>query len=218
MESSGSDYRSIYDDSRSTFATISAPQPTRESLRIMQEMMMNQAGSIGNIMPFQSEDGPASATQIKESQEVFAELKSSGVKVEVKENQNRSKQLEELGLTKLANEAKKVEAKIIKESMIGIAGYLRITKAKVDELNARLGKVSKRLKLTQLADYKQGVPPADVLEKLGNAQKAGVFDSFEIFTIEKVPDPVLVGRIAESEDYFFVAEWGDDVSLKDFLG
>lgn len=199
-------------------------QQARERDRAMQwrNEMMPRGFSPTATMINADFDTPSisKVVQQQEGEKAFKELKDSAVAIVPKkvEPKNGSKKLAELGLTKLASDAKKIEDKAIKESMIGLAGYTRIPKAKVDELNTRLRKVRKELALTSVESYSNGVPPGDVLEKLSDAKKAKLFDSFAIFSIVEVKDPVLVGRITESEDYFFIAEWGDDVSLKDFIG
>ena len=63
----------------------------------------------------------------------------------------------------------------------------------------------------------QEVPPADVLTKLREAKQVGCFDYFEIAKIEsvkEVKDPILFGRIKGCGDYFFIAQWMDDVTIE----
>lgn len=73
-----------------------------------------------------------------------------------------------------------------------------------------------------VAKYK-GIPPDDVLGKLEEAKKAGAYDYFTIATVDtrltKTPirDPLLLGRINGSTDRYFLAQWGDDISLDDVI-
>jgi hypothetical protein len=73
---------------------------------------------------------------------------------------------------------------------------------------------------TRVEDYPH-VPLADVLEKVKEACRRGIFDILEvahIVTKREVVDPIVFGRIAGSELRFFIAQWGDDVSIADILG
>lgn len=78
------------------------------------------------------------------------------------------------------------------------------------------------LKFTRLADYPE-IPPPGVLTALEKAQAQGLFDAYEIATIEEVtenapakrkPDPVLFGTIIGCLDRFLIAQWGNDVSFE----
>jgi hypothetical protein len=67
-----------------------------------------------------------------------------------------------------------------------------------------------------IKDYSE-VPPSDVLEKLRAAKELKCFDYFEIAKMEsvkEVKDPILFGRIQDCGDYFFIAQWDDDVTIE----
>lgn len=73
-----------------------------------------------------------------------------------------------------------------------------------------------RLSLTPVSEY-EGVPPTDVLSKMKEAKDCQIFDSFEIISVKRVPDPILVGKMEGTKDLFYIAEWDDDVSIDDFI-
>lgn len=68
-----------------------------------------------------------------------------------------------------------------------------------------------------VADYK-AIPPKDVLLKMGEHIARGCFDSFTIASVEKIKDPLLLGRVnGVSDRRWFVQQWGEDVSLDDVI-
>lgn len=76
------------------------------------------------------------------------------------------------------------------------------------------------LVFTSLDVYEQ-IPPEPVLCALEEAIGCGIFDSFEIASIQSVaplPDPILFGRIEGCTDRFFIAQWDDDVKISDLIG
>lgn len=72
------------------------------------------------------------------------------------------------------------------------------------------------LKFHNIKDYPE-VPPLEVLNKLREAKEKNCFDYFEIAKIEsvrEVKDPILFGKVNECGDYFFIAQWDDDITLE----
>lgn len=141
-----------------------------------------------------------------------------------------------LGLEHLADVMDKKAIKILKEIAISAAGYKRINRSELDAFQKELAAVSdmtskRKLEETLLKYYVgQGkadgdvveekdlaAPPAEVLVELGKAKTSKLFDDFAVLHIKYVPDPILCGKINESEDLFFIAEWGDDVKLSDIV-
>ena len=61
------------------------------------------------------------------------------------------------------------------------------------------------------------IVPEHVVDSLLEAQKRQVFDEFSVLWVEKVKDPLLLGKIKELPDYFLVDEWGDDVTFSDII-
>lgn len=69
---------------------------------------------------------------------------------------------------------------------------------------------------TAIEDY-AGIPPDNVLSRFEEVAAKKVFDYFTIGTVQAVKDPLLMGRVKGVEDRFFIAQWGDDVSLDDVI-
>lgn len=61
------------------------------------------------------------------------------------------------------------------------------------------------------------IVPEHVVDSLMEAQKRQVFDEYYVLWVEKVKDPLLLGKIKELPDYFLIDEWGDDVKLSDIV-
>jgi hypothetical protein len=78
-----------------------------------------------------------------------------------------------------------------------------------------------RCQFTPICQYRQ-VPPKEVLEKVREAKALGCFDSYEVLTIEtveaqRIPDPIIFGRIIGTGNRYFVAQWDDDVKIEQIL-
>ena len=141
--------------------------------------------------------------------------------------------LKQLGLTAAASELGRQEA-LSKKLTLAYEHFRFVTPANIEKFQDKLktetvketgknqwGTITEheRLKFTALKDY-PNVPPADTLNALEDALKIGCFDTFEIASIEwvkKVPDPILFGRVTGCDDYFFIAQWDDDVKIEDIL-
>jgi len=65
-------------------------------------------------------------------------------------------------------------------------------------------------------DY-QAIPPEHALKALKAAREKEIFDDFTIASVTKMKDPLLLGRLNGTEDRFFLAQWGDDISLDDVI-
>jgi len=61
------------------------------------------------------------------------------------------------------------------------------------------------------------VPPNNVLNILKMHQDRALFDYFTIASVSAIHDPLLLGRINNYEDRFFIAQWGEDISLDDII-
>lgn len=128
--------------------------------------------------------------------------------------------LKELGFEAIHERVESFATMRAKENMAGMSGYTRIKWEDFKRVNDELEKKTEhtmQLSLTPVKEY-DGIPPTDVLTKMQEAVKATIFDTFSIISVKKVPDPILVGHISGTKDLFFIAEWGEDISLKDFIG
>jgi hypothetical protein len=61
------------------------------------------------------------------------------------------------------------------------------------------------------------IVPEHVVDSLLTAQDRQIFDEYSVLWVEKVKDPLLLGRIKELPDYFLIDEWGDDIKFSDIV-
>lgn len=69
----------------------------------------------------------------------------------------------------------------------------------------------------QVGEAKDRIMPDEILEKLEEAKERELFDEFAILWAERVKDPLLLGIVNGCEDYFFIAEWGDDITFEQIM-
>lgn len=160
-------------------------------------------------------------------------LSSEAQKITVKEEGGATAHvtlLKELGFVNLHKAVEHVAERAMRENLISLAGYTKITEAAFEKAKDRISQASKgslRLALTRVESYlgqhndgdstEVTMPPTAVLQEMSKAKKAGLFDSFSIIHVCKVQDPILVGQINGSNDLYFIAEWGDDISLQELV-
>ena len=71
---------------------------------------------------------------------------------------------------------------------------------------------------TLLSEY-NGVPPANILEALIESKNKITFDYYTIATLDisyangAVDDPLLLGRINNSNKRYFIAQWDNDIDI-----
>lgn len=61
------------------------------------------------------------------------------------------------------------------------------------------------------------IVPEHVIDSLLTAQERQVFDDYHVLWVEKVKDPLLLGKVKELPDYFLIDEWGDDIKFSDII-
>ena len=61
------------------------------------------------------------------------------------------------------------------------------------------------------------MPPKEVLSVIKDFIKKNLFDYFTIASVEGIHDPLLFGRIYNSDIRWFLYQWGEDISLDDVL-
>lgn len=69
----------------------------------------------------------------------------------------------------------------------------------------------------QAGDAKDRIIPDNVLDKLEEAKERKLFDTFSVLWVEKVADPLLLGIVNGCKDYFFITEWGSDISFEQIM-
>ena len=107
--------------------------------------------------------------------------------------------------------------------------YMFVMPDKIEAFNEKLRKETlredknayhyKKLVFIPIEQYDQ-IPPEHVLDQLDKAVADGCFDRFEVCKIDwikEVKDPIVFGRIDGCSDYFFIAQWDDDIKIEDIL-
>ena len=157
--------------------------------------------------------------------------------------QQKQSLLEEAGFTKAA-ELVVAKTTLARKLALAYEHYRYVTQKQVDEFNRKIMAETNRPTrtgdlqydsyggyITHVADqlvfeaankYK-GMPPTDVLEAVKEAKTRGVFDGYLVASIQPVatavkrPDPIVFGRVNGCDDYFYIAQWGNDVKLSDII-
>ena len=135
------------------------------------------------------------------------------------------KDLQELGFDSAVKTVEK-NRDLVRKSAVAYEHFDYITPEMVEKFKTEVKEKTRKeeknyyqydtLAFINIKEYTE-VPPADVLEKLREAKKWNCFDNFEIAKIESVremKDPILFGRITGVGDYFFIAQWDDDVTIE----
>jgi hypothetical protein len=86
-----------------------------------------------------------------------------------------------------------------------------------DHSTTREGTIGKFRWTESPVEQYAGIPPLNVLHKFKDEKAKNVFDYFTIASVNAVRDPLLLGRIEDSSNRYFIAQWGDDVSLDDVI-
>ena len=131
--------------------------------------------------------------------------------------QEKIKLLKKLGMDKLAGrlEEKSKGREAIKTAL---ANYNYLTQRDIDFFREDIRKHGKDIRIDKIEDY-GSLPPDDVIEQLKQAKDKKIFDEFVILSIIKVKDPILFGKVEGFKElFFFIAQWGDDVTFAEILG
>ena len=92
-----------------------------------------------------------------------------------------------------------------------------IEKHTCDYFSSQTGTIGKFVwKECPIEEY-DGIPPKEVLDKLRIHKDKELFDYFTIASVENIKDPLLFGRINESDNRYFIAQWGSDIFLDDLI-
>lgn len=146
--------------------------------------------------------------------------------------QTQESELEELGF-KAAAESLKGKRELARKMRIAFEFHRVVTPENIkqfnEELLQRTRKVTDKygsythqyLQFTPVESYGE-IPPPEALALLREAKQRNCFDQFVVATIgttsvSKVPDPILFGQIKGDQNYYFIAQWDDDVRIEDIL-
>lgn len=143
------------------------------------------------------------------------------------------KELAELGLTAAAEQVKK-DRRLAWQLRTAFEHFRFVTPEGIKKFNSDLQLNTKyekgrnqwgailqydQLGFCPLGQY-QAVPPKEALADLRKAKELDCFDDFEVATIvsvEKIPDPIIFGRIKGTDNRYFITQWGDDVKIEQIL-
>lgn len=172
-----------------------------------------------------SGDGATTLTLIKKS---IKQIKAEVVGKEAQDRMNvKIERLKKLGVNKQAailEQELQVRLKLarIQEWDYKVLPYESIkryngqvinsyqVKVHIDALNEYCG-------IDNETEAKDRIIPDNVLNELETAQGRQIFDSYSILWVEMVKDPLLLGSFNGCQDYFLIAEWGEDVKFDDII-
>ena len=122
-----------------------------------------------------------------------------------------------IGQKNVAEQFEKIMNLNLKKAAANLRDYDTIIhKNMIEKYRDHLPK-GKELVIDDLEEYDKPLPK-HVKVKLARAQKEKIFDSFCVFWIRDVVDPILFGQFKEEPDiYYFIDEWDEDVSINDLL-
>lgn len=83
-----------------------------------------------------------------------------------------------------------------------------------DGLKVHIDPLDKYCGNPQVGEAKDRIIPDHILDKLEEANERELFDEVAVLWVEKVKDPLLLGIVEGCKDYFFIAEWGEDISFE----
>ena len=69
----------------------------------------------------------------------------------------------------------------------------------------------------QAGEAKDRIIPDNVLDKVEEAEERQLFDDYAVLWAENIPDPLLLGKIDDCEDYFLITEWGNDITFEQLM-
>lgn len=122
-----------------------------------------------------------------------------------------------LGQKNVAEQFEKIMNVNLKKAAADLKGYDTFVHTKmIEKYRDHLPK-NKQLVIDDLEEYDKPLPKHAKV-KLAAAKKHTIFDSFCVFWIREVADPILFGQIeGEPDFYFFIDEWDNDISVADLL-
>ncbi len=122
-----------------------------------------------------------------------------------------------LGQKAVAEKFEQIMNLNLKKAAADLKGYDTFVHTKMIEKYREHLPKNKELVVDDLEEYDKPLP-RHAKVKLASAKKHNIFDSFCVFWIREIKDPILFGQIKEEPDvYYFIDEWDDDISVEDLL-
>lgn len=197
------------------------------------QIMSNHIFQLGN--PYGDSPFSYSPTSTVSPTERFKTLKQSVKKIEAEPFNGEAKRNIEDKINRLQSAGAVAQACILeqeirtRQSLVRLKewDYKLLTKETIDKFQAdnqmtltrdglkvHIEPLDKYCGNPQVGEAKDRIMPDHILDKLEEANARELFDDVAVLWVEKVKDPLLLGIIEGCEDYFFIAEWGEDVSFE----
>lgn len=124
---------------------------------------------------------------------------------------------EKIGADRVKGELEKHLTFFLKKAAIQASGYdTYVEEEMIEKYKDHLPK-NKELVIDEISEYEKPLPNHAQV-KLERAKKEEIFDSFWIFWIREVKDPILFGQIKdEPKVYYFIDQWDNDIKVEDLL-
>lgn len=102
------------------------------------------------------------------------------------------------------------------KAKVAFSNCVYITEKQVSRFDFYLRSQNKLRKSTPISEFRD-IPPQDVVDAVQRAQGLKCFDYFTVMTVVNDPDPIIFGHIQGVGEWFYIAQWGDDVNIFDIL-
>jgi hypothetical protein len=120
----------------------------------------------------------------------------------------------ELKLRNSLVEIKRLGYKVLTKSAIGSFQDKYKMTATRDGIKLHINSLENYIGNPDVGDAKDRIIPDEVLDKLEVANEHQVFDKIQVLWAEKVKDPILLGQVDGCEDFFYITEWGSDITFE----
>lgn len=213
---------------------IAAVERAREQQRYYHEMAMRQATPWSNVSIF----GPNTSTVRQDAIQQLTELKRSIKQIEAEPFTGEVRRKIENKINRLHNAGAVAQACVLEQELTLRDALIRLkewdykilTKETIskfesanrmtftqDGLKIHIDQIEKYIGNPQNGQAKDRIIPDEVLDKLEEAKEREAFDEFQVLWAEKVKDPLLLGSIHGCEDYFYICEWGNDITFEQII-
>ena len=149
-------------------------------------------------------------------------LETSRLKTRLRRLEKMADEFEKLGQIAMSEECIKQFIVLSRESAMWACGFkLFITKEQAEKFGRSIK--DETLKITPLKNFAR-IIPANVVKKVKKTVDKKLFDEYVIFhldnksvketqkeKIEREKDPIIFGKINETDKYYFIGDWEDEL-------
>lgn len=220
------------------FNPVGLAKQEQQEARYRAMMAEGQArlyGMFATNLPDSIMYGNSVSTTTVSPQENFTILKKSIKEIEAEPFENDARRRIEDKINRLQSAGAVAQACILEQELRTRSELIRLkewdykilTKEVIDKFQANnqmtatrdgikvhIDALDKYCGNPQVGEAKDRIMPDHILESLETAKARDLFDDFAVLWVEKVKDPLLLGIVEGCKDYFFIAEWGEDVSFE----